>query len=202
MLWRSRVNCWGRRAHKGPQTPGAENLPRAESLPYVAGFLTIAVIVVGCGYHVSGHADLLPKNLRTIAIPAFGNLTVRYKLTDRLPEAIAREFVERTRYTVVPDASQADMVLNGNIVNFVSYPIIFDQQTGRATALQVNVTMGVTLTDRHTGKVLYSRPSFEVHQRYEISIDPQKYFEESDTALDRLSRDAARQIVAAILENF
>lgn len=156
----------------------------------------------GCGYHVTGHADLLPKNVRTIAVPAFTNLTIRYKLTDGIPEAIAQEFITRTRYAVIPDPTQADMVLNGTVLNVVAYPIVLDQRTARATALQVNVIMSVTLTERATGKVLYTRPYFESHQRYEISIDPQKYFEESDTAIERLSHDTARQLVSAILENF
>lgn len=156
----------------------------------------------GCGYHVSGKGETLPKTMHTIAVPAFGNITVRYKLTDRLPEAIAQEFISRTRYQVVNDTQQADAILNGTVINFVAYPIIFDQATGRATALQVNVTLNITLTERATGKVLYSRPYFEMKQRYEISIDPEKYFEESDTALDRLCHDTARQVVSAILEAF
>ena len=167
-----------------------------------AGLACILLTAAGCGYHVSGKGDLLPKTLHTIAVPAFGNLTVRYKLTDRLPEAIAQEFIARTRYQVIPDASQADAILNGTIITFISYPILFDQATGRATALQVNVRMGITLTERTTGKVLYTNPNFEMKQRYEISIDPEKYFEESDTALNRLCRETARQIVSAILENF
>jgi hypothetical protein len=158
--------------------------------------------MAGCGYHVSGKGDLLPKTLHTVAIPAFGNITVRYKLSDRLPEAIAQEFIARTRYQVIPDAGQADAVLNGTVLNFVTFPVLFDQASGRATALQVNVRMGVTLTERATGKVLYSNPGFDVSQRYEISIDPGKYFEESDTALNRLSREVARRVVSAILENF
>jgi hypothetical protein len=170
-------------------------------------FKTLAAIVCilatfGCGYHLSGKGDLLPKTLHTIAIPAFGNITTHYKLTDRLPEAVAREFITRTRYRVIPDAGQADAVLNGTIVNAVAYPIISDPTLGRATAMQVNITLSVTLTERATGKVLYSRPSFEMRQRYEISIDPQKYFDESDTALDRLCRDTARTVVSGILENF
>ena len=161
-----------------------------------------ALTTSGCGYHVAGKGDTLPKTLHTIAIPAFTNLTVRYKLTDRLPEAIAQEFIARTHYQVVPDERDADMVLHGVVVNFISFPIIFDQASGRATAMQVNVTMGLTLTERTTGKVLYSRANFDMRQRYEISIDPQKYFEESDTALDRLAHDTARQVVSAVLENF
>jgi hypothetical protein len=42
-----------------------------------------------------------------------------------------------------------------------------------------------------------------MHQRYEISVTfPKAYFEESDAALDRLSRDVARDLVSSILENF
>lgn len=167
-----------------------------------ASLLCMSAMAAGCGYHVSGKGDLLPKTLHTIAIPAFGNITVRYKLSDRLPQAIAQEFIARTRYQVIPDTGQADAILNGTVLNFVAFPVLFDQASGRATALQVNVRMGVTLTERATGKVLYSNPSFEMKERYEISIDPEKYFEESDTALNRLCQDTARQLVSAILENF
>lgn len=170
-------------------------------------FATVSIcaylwLMCSCGYHVAGKTDLVPKSVKTIAVPAFANVTIRYKLTDRLPEAIAREFISRTRYQVVVDPQQADAVLSGTVVNYTSYPTVFDQRTGRASGLQVNVTLQVTLTERATGKVLFTRPSFETHQRYEISIDPKQYFEESDTALERLSRDVARDVVSAILESF
>jgi len=168
---------------------------------FVTALLALAT-ANSCGYHVSGKGDTLPATLHTIAIPAFTNLSVRFKLTDRMPEAIAQEFNARTRYRVIPNADAADAVLTGAVTNFSSFPIIFDQATGRATAMQVNVNLSITLTERKTGKVLFARPNFDMRQRYEISIDPTKYFEESDTALARLSRDAARQVVSAILENF
>jgi outer membrane lipopolysaccharide assembly protein LptE/RlpB len=158
--------------------------------------------LTGCGYHVAGHADMIPKTVKTIAIPRWANTTTKYKLTDHLPEAIAREFIARTRYKVVNDPEQADAVLTGAVVNFVAYPTIFDQTTGRASGLQIIVTMQLRLMERTTGKVLFTRPSFEARQRYEISIKAQAYFEESGEALERLSRDVARDVVSAILENF
>ena len=156
-----------------------------------------------CGYHVAGKADLVPKDVHTIAIPAFANATVRYKLTDRLPEAITREFITRTHYQIVQDAQQADAVLRGAVVNYAAYPTLFDQATGRASGLQVNVTMQVSLVERASGKVIFTRPNFEMHQRYEVSVtNTSQYFDESDAALQRLSRDVARDVVSAILENF
>ena len=163
----------------------------------------LCCLLSSCGYHVAGKADLVPKTVHTIAIPAFGNITTRYKLTDHLPEAISREFIARTRYQIVNDPAQADAVLRGAVINYFAYPTIFDQQTGRASGLQVNVTMQVSLVERATGKVIFTRPSFDVRQRYEISTtSATAYFEESDAALDRLSRDVARDIVSAILESF
>ena len=72
-----------------------------------------AVSSAGCGYHVSGHSDLLPTHIKTIAIPAFGNITGRYRLTDLMPRALTREFISRTRYQVVADEKNADAVLKG-----------------------------------------------------------------------------------------
>jgi outer membrane lipopolysaccharide assembly protein LptE/RlpB len=161
----------------------------------------LTLLLAGCGYHVSGHADLLPKSIKTIAVPAFTNPTTRYRLTERLPAAITREFLARTRYDVVADPSQADAVLQGNVLSYAAFPTTFDPRTGRASAVQIYVHLQLTLRDR-AGNVLFSRPDFEARERYEISTDQRAYLEESDPALDRLSRYVARMVVSAVLENF
>ncbi|MEO8025029.1 MAG: LPS assembly lipoprotein LptE [Bryobacteraceae bacterium] len=160
------------------------------------------LLLSACGYHVGTHADLVPKNIHSIAIPAFGNTSIRYKLTDRLPEAISREFISRTRYRIEPDPNVADAVLRGTISNVVVYPIVFDPSTSRASGVQIIVTMGVSLFNRATGAVIWSRPSFEVKNRYEIAVQAQFFFDESEDALQRVAKEAARTIVSGILENF
>lgn len=165
--------------------------------------LALALGAAGCGYHVAGHADLMPKNIQTIAIPAFGNATTgRAKLSRLITEEVGREFISRTHYTIVTRPEQADAVLVGALSNFVGFPIISDPASGRATGIQVVATLQITLTDRHTGKTIFARPSYEYRERYEVSLDPQTYFDESGTAIERLSRDIARSVVTAILENF
>ena len=167
-----------------------------------AGVISAAVFLSACGYHVGGHTDLLPKTIKTIAVPAFGNMTPNHRLAVLLGADVTRELISRTRYSIVADPNQADATLTGVVANFVSYPTIFDPASGRATGVQAIVTLGITLTDRQTGKVIFSRPTAEFRQGYEISTDPQQYFDESGTAIQRLSRDVARSVVSAILENF
>jgi len=161
-----------------------------------------ALMTTSCGYHVSGHADLLPTTIKTIAVPAFGNNTIRYRLSDRLAQSVTREFNSRTRYRVVNDPNEADAILRGTVINIFSATTTFDSNTGRAAGVEINVALSVTLVERATGKALYSNPGMNVRERYEISRDPVAYFEESDTALDRVSRNVATAVVSAVLEAF
>ena len=163
---------------------------------------SLVLLVSSCGYHTGGHAELLPATVHTIAIPAFSNVTTRYKLTDQLSEAITREFISRTRYRIVPQASEADAVLEGSVLGYTSFPTVYDPATSRASAVEVHVTLSLNLTERATGKILFSRPNFELRERYQIAIDATAFFEESDSALARASQQTARDVVSAILENF
>jgi outer membrane lipopolysaccharide assembly protein LptE/RlpB len=160
----------------------------------------VAALTTGCGYRVSGHGDMLPKTIQTIAIPAFGNRTPRYKLARTLPTDIGRELLSRTKYKIVADPNQADAVLTGSVHNFAAYPTI--SANGRSTTVEAVVTLNLTLTNRATGEVLYNRAGAEFRERYEISVDPKAYFDESGTAMERLSKSVARSVVSAILEKF
>lgn len=171
-------------------------------LSLLAAVWVPALLATSCGYHVSGHADLLPKNIKTIAVPAFGNATTRYMLGRLLPEDITREFISRTRYAVVADPAKADAVLTGTVVNAVAYPTTVDPVSGRATGIQAVVTLQLALTDRSTGKVIWDRPSADFRENYQIAIDPSQYFDESSTAMIRLSQDVARTVVSGVLEQF
>ncbi len=160
------------------------------------------LVLSSCGYKFAATDTVLPKTVHTIAIPAFNNLTTRYKLTDQMPEAISREFLTRTRYRVVPDVNSADAILRGAVVNYSFNPTIFDPATGRAAYAELHVTLSVTLTERSSGKVLFDRKNFDVRETYQISPDATQYFEESDPALKRAGQQVARSIVSAVLENF
>src|ERR1035438_4344594 len=172
--------------------------PRQAStrMPGESTFLAMAPLLLaltaGCGYHVSGHGDMLPKTIHTIAIPAFGNVTARYKLARLLPTDIGLELISRTGYRIVAEPNEADAVLTGTVHNFVAYPTI--SANGRSTTVEAVVSLNLTLTNRATGEVLYNRAGAEFRERYEISIDPKAYFDESGTAMERLSRSAERRV--------
>lgn len=100
------------------------------------------------------------------------------------------------------DPSAADAVLNGTISNVLALPAVFDPTSGKATSVRVVVALTVTLLERKTGRVLYSQPALSFAQNYDIAVDPHQFFDESDPAFDRLSRDVASTVVSGIVENF
>jgi outer membrane lipopolysaccharide assembly protein LptE/RlpB len=161
----------------------------------------LAVIVAGCGYHVGPQGSVLPKEIHTIAIPQFKNNTVQYKISSYMSEAVSREFVSRTRYAVVADPSRADATLYGTVINYFSNATVSDPSTGRGTGAQITVQIQIRLVAKD-GKVIFQRPNYQFLDRYEIAINPGQYIDESQATLSRLSRDVARDIVSAVLENF
>jgi len=156
----------------------------------------------GCGYHTAGHAVSLPQNVRTIAIPGFVSQSPTFRVEQVMTDAVVREFNTRTQFHVIHEAkADTDAVLKGTVLSATATPLSYDSKTGRAASMLVTVSMQVTLTDRD-GKVLFQNPSYLFHEQYELSRELPSFFEEDSSAMERLSRDFARTLVANILEGY
>lgn len=170
-------------------------------------FLTalLYLAAAGCGYHVVGRGDALPKGIRVIAVPALENKTTSYRIEQRFTAATIHEFLSRTAFKIVSDPASADAVLRGKITSLEAAPLVIntsDPTNVRATTMLVTVVCEVTLTDSATQKILYHNDNFLFRNQYEITSDVKTFFEEQDPALDRLAKDFAQRLVAAVTENY
>ncbi len=163
--------------------------------------LLAAFVCTGCGYHTAGRANLLPSDLRTIAVPAFVNQTQTYKIEQTLTAAVVQEFSTRTNYHVISAPDSADAVLRGTVLSTYTTPLTYDSKTGRAASVLVIVSMKVSLADRQ-GRVLYQNPSYTFREQYQVSQELSSFFEEDSPAFQRLSREFARTLVSNVLEAF
>lgn len=165
------------------------------------------VSVSGCGYHTAGHFSTLPKDIHVVAVPAMENKTSTYRIEQKLTTATIHEILAKTNYKVVPDANGGDGVLTGKVLTMEVVPLLFQTPTGanavgQATAMLVTMKCEVTFTERATDKVLYHNGNFVFRNEYELSSDVKSFFQEGDPALDRMARDFASRLVAAVTENF
>jgi hypothetical protein len=177
--------------------------------------ISVAILVSSCGYRVGGTGTRLPPGLKVIAVPAFVNDTTKYRIEQRMTEAVVHEFLARTKYRIVPTEGSADAVLHGEITSMEVTPAVFNTPTssstvspspstttGQATTMLVTVHMKVRLEERETKQVLYQNDNYLFREPYEISTDPSTFFDEQGPALGRMSQDVASRLVADILENF
>jgi outer membrane lipopolysaccharide assembly protein LptE/RlpB len=180
--------------------------------------ISAVLFLSACGYHVGGTSSQLPPGLKVIAVPALKNDTTRYRIEQRMTEAVVHEFIARSKLRVVSSPDSADAVLHGEITSFEAVPAVFDTTpsttsnsttvptvnatTARATTMLISVHVKVLLEERETKKALYRNDDYLFREPYEISTDPAKFFDEQGPALERMSRDFASRLVSDVLENF
>jgi hypothetical protein len=193
-----------------------------------------AVALGGCGYHVAGRTNALPKTIHVIAVPTMENRSTTFKIEQKLTAATIHEFLAKTNFKIVSDPNGGDAVLTGKVLSVEILPLLFEEQPeqpppppgtpppttppptiAQATAMIVTMKCEVTLTERDNDKVLYHTNNFVFRNEYQLATQGtlsgaappsrsavESFFQESDPAFDRMARDFATTLVAAVTENY
>jgi outer membrane lipopolysaccharide assembly protein LptE/RlpB len=171
-----------------------------------AGFAVAALAALtslglsGCGYHTLGAATHLPPDVKTLAVPVFATRTDSNGTETALTEAVVREFVTRTPFRVTTNSgSDTDAVLHGTILKQAVMPLTYNAATQQSSSFVITIVASVTLTARD-GRVLYENKNYIYREQYQSSTDLPTFIQEDPAAIQRLSREFARQLVADILE--
>jgi hypothetical protein len=160
-----------------------------------------------CGYALTGRGSFLPDYIRIVGIPQFVNQTVVFDLDRAVSEQVRREFASHARYTALPDTTGVDAILTGTLKSATIAPTTFSGN--QATRYTVTITAAVEFRDVKADKVLWSNPALVVREEYDIPggqgatvIDTAAFFNQNQTALERLAPSFAKSVVTAILEAF
>ena len=170
----------------------------------------IKFVVISCLFlFVSGFTECykpvtesgLPKNIKTIAVPAFQFEVegARYRVESRFTEAVTKEIIKRGRGLIVQGTRNgADAVVEGTIRSFSFSGVLLDRQ-GRARVYEVSIIAAVTIRDLRENKILYDNQNFIFRDSFEFSEDPRSFFNEEDPAVERMSRAFAESVVSTIV---
>jgi outer membrane lipopolysaccharide assembly protein LptE/RlpB len=170
--------------------------------PSSLAFFALLAACTGCGYHAVGAATHLPPDVHTLAIPIFATRTEAYHTETVVTDAVLHEFAARTRFRVTPSADDnSDAVLHGTILKEYVAPLTYNASTQQSSSFLITLVLSVTLNSRD-GKVLYKNENYVFRQQYQSTTDLATFIQENPAAMQRLSRDFARQLVADVLEGF
>jgi hypothetical protein len=143
----------------------------------------------------------LPKNIRTVAVPAFQFEArgLRYKVESRFTDAVVREIIRRGNgLKVQASRDGADAVLEGTIRDFSFTGVLLDN-SGRARVYEVTIVTAVTIRDLRDNKILYDNQNFTFRDSFEFTSDPRSFFNEEDPAVERMARAFAEAAVSAFV---
>lgn len=164
------------------------------------------ITVPGCGYSLAGRGSFLPDYIKVIGVPTFANRTTLFNLETQMTEKVRAELIGRGKYRIVPDTTNADALLTGEVTGVAITPLTF---TGQQLASRYVITMSarVELRDQRENKVLWENPGLVFRQEYDAqsgqnAVDPSAFFGQDQNALDRITTEFARSIVSALLEAF
>ena len=144
----------------------------------------------------------LPKHIRTVAVPAFQNNALRYKIESRFTEAVINEIVRRGRgLRVQGEREGADAVVDGVIRSFEFSGVLLDDR-GRARIFEVTIRAAVTVRDQVENRVLYDNQNYVFRGEFEFANDPRTFFNEEDPAVQRMARSFAESIVSVLVNGF
>jgi hypothetical protein len=160
----------------------------------------VMLCLFGCGYHTLGAATHLPPDAHTLSVPVFATRTEAYHTEVAMTDAVIREFAARSHLRVTPnEGGDPDVVLRGTILKEVAVPLTYNTSTQQSSSYLITVVVSVTLTDRG-GKTLFENKNYTFREQYQSTTDLPTFFDESPGAIERLSRDFARALVADVLE--
>jgi hypothetical protein len=163
------------------------------------GFLLVLLFVSGfaeCYKPIT--KNQLPSRIKTVAVPAFQNNALRYKIESRFTEAVVNELIHRGRGLRVQGQREgADAVIEGVIKSFNYSGVLLDDK-GRARIFEVTIEAAVTVRDQTENRVLYDNQNFVFRGEYEFANDPRNFFNEEDPAVQRMARNFAESIVSTL----
>lgn len=165
----------------------------------LSAFLLVLLFVSGfaeCYKPVT--KNQLPSRIKTVAVPAFQNNALRYKIESRFTEAVVNELIHRGRGLRVQGQREgADAVIEGVIKSFSYSGVLLDDK-GRARVFEVTIEAAVTVRDQTENRVLYDNQNFVFRGEYEFANDPRNFFNEEEPAVQRMARDFAESIVSTL----
>ena len=153
----------------------------------------------GCGYKLSGSGKYIPQELKKIAIPDFENLTTRYEAEQFVTYAIRDEFIKRSAMVLVEKISDAEALLEGEIVKFNVKPLSYSS-IGSVNQYSVIIYLNVRLVNLLNNEIIFEKKNMTFMENYEIGTAD--FFSQETESLQKIAKKFASGIVSAILENF
>lgn len=146
----------------------------------------------GCGYRVG---SLLPKDIKTVAVPMFENKTPEPELEVMVTNGIIQEFITDGSLQVVEEEN-ADTILLGEIIDYRREPIRYTKEE-ITREYRLVIAVRLVFKDQRHNEVIWENPRVEGETTFFVGTS----LPESERAnLPNAIKDLAHDVVEKVVE--
>lgn len=158
-------------------------------------FLTLFILIGGCGYH-SPHVYDGPS--KTIYMPNWKNRTSQLGLDARIYQTLTRWFQKSNSINLTKDREQADMILAGEIVS-IDLPSVAWGADARTTEAKVALSVRYIIKDLKSDKIIWEVPNELWTEAYSTVGGSSVMAENERNALTQILSDMSERIYIGTL---
>ncbi len=166
-------------------------------------------VLPGCGYALVGRGISTPTDIKKIGVPIFVDRTGKATLDQKVTQYVSEELLKRGNFDVVPTAAGVDARVEGELLTYSASPVAFTADAvgvaaapAQASRYAITVTAKVRYMKTGQDEPIWENPSFSYRDEYDVGSDAAGFFNREEQAIERLSQQFARSLVAAMLEAF
>jgi hypothetical protein len=159
--------------------------------------LVIGLLATGCGY---SFRSPVPSHLNTVYVATFDNETREFQLTQQLTERVINEFLSESRLQLVSDEDEADLVVQGAILNYEEEALSYDP--GETVNPEVFTRRVVLRIDIELLDEVRERTLWQNRSLIEWGEFNEDEGEDRETGIDRAIEKIAEEVLRHVVEEF
>ena len=159
--------------------------------------LVALLLAGGCGYTVGG---TLPSHIQTVSVPIFRNTTREPGVESLITRAVVEAFSTNGRLKVVP-RSQADAVLDGEVIGYSIASIAFDKDAN-VRLYRLVVTLNLRMRDLRRNTLLFEQNQVAEQADFRVQGQVSQTISREETALRAAATEIGRAVVALAVTRF
>ncbi len=160
----------------------------------------IALLLIGCGYHMEGGRGTFAPDVRTVFVDVFKNNTSEANAESIFRTAFNDEIVKNGHFKIASGPGEADAIFRGTVLSMQSSTLAY-QTTNLSAENRITVVLRLSFEERSSGKVLWEQETYTATGDYRVTAVGATEFSRRE-ALTKMAKDAAERIYRLMLSDF
>ena len=163
-------------------------------------FISLILVINGCGYQFGKTAVHLPDKVETLAIPTFQNHSFEPAIENIITREVRHAFLASNRLELINDAQNADLLIDGTVTSVDFSPLSFDRTRSVVIENRIRIRLDIRLQGSDQRKTIWHDPDFETTAEFLVQEDPSATRVARDRAILEASEHFAKNLVHRVFE--